>query len=49
MNLRWGLLAAGSIAAEFADGIKASETGTVARGRPCQVVSCHERRVEGVE
>lgn len=30
MNLRWGLLAAGSIAAEFAEGVKASKTGTLA-------------------
>jgi len=30
MNLRWGLLAAGTIAAELATGIKESETGEVA-------------------
>jgi predicted dehydrogenase len=30
MNLRWGLLAAGSIAAEFAEGIKESNTGELA-------------------
>jgi predicted dehydrogenase len=30
MNLRWGLLAAGTIAAEFAEGIKESETGELA-------------------